>query len=722
MPTEMMTMCFHTRDAVDQSDSNYTFNLPSNRLRTGAVKVSLASCEFPMVQWTIETGWNRLYMNDGIWLDSTNNKMCVVAKAPGVPEPKDPVTLCVPPRINRIIGCVWRGAYLAVDCEQPHGLWCSGHVAPLMSVFNAPEGVRLVGGGSGDVLLSIAVRDGDMEYVSPTSFRVKRGATLNHGEGTDALTVLSPIASSPTVLCTWLTETARESMSDGTRLTFTYDARQDRVVLTAKAEIAATLLRILPTNLARLCGLSTMPMRLDDGHVTWPCEQTHFWDYMEIPSGFYSPCHRSMCTGQPMKFGQEVESSVNRFYFPLSRTKDGEHPHNIIFSDSDGRVYKYSIPCGRYHPDELCRYLETGMTRAVESMISGIAFSISHENDRFVFSCERALSSGRVVPISFGLLFHHPLSVEPERLGFAPHPLSGSDTYTAPRTTRVPTVMGRPVKSIVRINEITHQKKFIIHIASPPHMIGVVVGGNLTDHCLHVRTYVNKHSFAHGFHAGDVVRIAMCGKTSVIGDGDDNSEIEYAQTSANMPEECTCIVLEVSAIADNGASMLSLQIPYIDGLTDIGTSLQITSDPSPWNMCLCRERSIPPHVIGFRQGAVLWGIDGSVADCDGRMRPPFEAPFSHNLDHPDYVLMTFSESSGAALEHSYNNENKHIFCKLSLYPLFREERMLPRDTTLLKNNLHTFTLSFWNPDMHTPYHFHGAQFSFSLSFLSAIPD
>ena len=82
--------------------------------------------------------------------------------------------------------------------------------------------------------------------------------------------------------------------------------------------------------------------------------------------------------------------------------------------------------------------------------------------------------------------------------------------------------------------------------------------------------------------------------------------------------------------------------------------------------------------------------------------------------------MTLSESSGAALEHSYDGENRHVFCKLSLYPLFREERMLPRDTSLLRGNLSRFTLAFWNPDLRTPYRFHGAEFSFSLNFVSAL--
>ena len=47
-------MCFHTRDAIVREDASFTFRLPGNRLRNDAMKVALASCEFPMVQWTVE--------------------------------------------------------------------------------------------------------------------------------------------------------------------------------------------------------------------------------------------------------------------------------------------------------------------------------------------------------------------------------------------------------------------------------------------------------------------------------------------------------------------------------------------------------------------------------------------------------------------------------------------------------------------------------------------
>lgn len=79
-------MCFHTRDAVRHDGAGFTFRLPSDRLRTDAVKVALASCEFPMVQWTVEESWDRLHMNEGVALTHSDNELQIVARAPGAVE------------------------------------------------------------------------------------------------------------------------------------------------------------------------------------------------------------------------------------------------------------------------------------------------------------------------------------------------------------------------------------------------------------------------------------------------------------------------------------------------------------------------------------------------------------------------------------------------------------------------------------------------------------
>ena len=146
--------------------------------------------------------------------------------------------------------------------------------------------------------------------------------------------------------------------------------------------------------------------------------------------------------------------------------------------------------------------------------------------------------------------------------------------------------------------------------------------------------------------------------------------------------------------------------------------IQINPEVEPFNLCFGLYNSIPSYYLGFTNGAIQWGKDGSIMS-NPYMIPPFEAPFIHNFDHPDYILIYLEEGKKATtLQHAYGNTVTVPFAKLVLYPLFREERMLPRDTTLLSGEaMNKFTLKFKNPDG-TPYHFHGAQFSFSLNFVS----
>jgi len=151
--------------------------------------------------------------------------------------------------------------------------------------------------------------------------------------------------------------------------------------------------------------------------------------------------------------------------------------------------------------------------------------------------------------------------------------------------------------------------------------------------------------------------------------------------------------------------------------------VRLGAEAEPWNLHFGKLGSVPAEVVGFDASAVQWGVDGTVDDGRGLLLPPYDAPHCHSLDHPDYVLITFSESSGANFVHSYAGEHRQVFCKLTLYPMFREERMLPRDTLLLRDGsgITRFTIAFWNPDMRMPYHFHGAQFSFSLTFVAPLP-
>lgn len=692
-------MCFHTRDAVERDESTFTFRMPSGRLRTAATKVALASCEFPMVQWTVEESWDRLYTNEGILLTPDDNVLWVVAG-----DMRAPTSVCLPPRTNRV-SVTRRGDRILVACDHPHGLW-SADGSVNRAVFHLPGGVCLLGGSAGDVVLDAST----LSWVNDREFEVAQGGATPSAT-TGAHTLFTPTIPSPESFATVLSHAARGCLPDDVRVSFRYDAGADRMITTITCPPETTgMVRLLNSALLRRLGISSMPVTLTgQTSVIVPSEATALWEYVTLPKGFYAPCHRPMCTGQPMRFGTEVETAINRLYFPI--VKQGEAEHQLVFSDPDGRVYTAVIPAGRYVPASLANHLETAMTTAGGDG-TVFTYSVSHEDDRFVLACERREHGGRISPAPFGLLFHHPLCIDAGRLGFPSQPLSGSDTYVATTTTRCTTT-----GNIVRVSEIAHQKRFRFHVTAPPPMVAEVLEQQQSDGCLVLRTHVNRCPFAHGYRAGDVVLLATCGAATVL---TDTKERTLTACGSDVPHRCRCLVANGN---NDDVTVLRLVCPPVSGLGEPGSALQVTTVAEPWNVCTgVHEGSIPCHLLGLKQGATQWGVDGSIGDAEGRLLPPFDAPHTHCLDHPDYVLMTFSESSGAQLEHSFDNENKQVFCKLSLYPLFREERMLPRDTTLMHSNMSTFDIAFWNPDMRTPYCFHGSEFSFSLSFISTATD
>lgn len=699
MPADVATMCFHTRDAVQVQDSSFTFEMPLGRLREEATRVALASCEFPMVQWTVESEWCRLWFNEGIRLDATSNYLDVVHTAPGEPEPERPVRIQLPPVRNRITAVARRDGATHLTCEHPHGLG------------GAPESIRararLLGACGGDVALPHVTVTSDESFSLPGIAR----------DLSRARTLYVPPPPSHAHLCEALTAAAaRAGLPLGVKLTFSYEDAEDRVRLTCVVPVRYTRVRVLPTPLASLCGLSTHPLRCEEHRQEWPCEATRLWDYASMPSGFYAPCHRPLCVGQPLRFGAELEAAVNRFYFPLgggSTAGGAEGTHVLVFADPAGHVRACSIPDGRYSPASLAAHLERTMTEVARKEDAGLTFAVHlDERERFVFACERAVD-GQYGGAPFSLLFNHPLSIDAARLGFDAHPLVGSHVYVAPRPSHVARgADGRAVMNVLRVTEQTAQKRFALHAVPPPAMVGIFVAPPKGEQGLALKTVVRKKPFAHGYEVGDLVRLAPHAELEL-----DATSVVHA-TAAVLPADCTCVV---RGLSHEDPTLLLVECPALEGLGDPGTCVQLLGEAQPLNLHFVKPQSLPPALMGFRRGAVLWGRDGSVPDDEGRKLPPFEAPHSHCLDHPDYILMTFSESGGASFEHSFGGDVRQIFCKLSLYPLFREERMLPRDTTLLRNNLSRFTIAFWNPDLRTPYHFHGQEFSFSLNFVSPAP-
>ena len=412
-----------------------------------------------------------------------------------------------------------------------------------------------------------------------------------------------------------------------------------------------------------------------------------------------------MCTGQPLRLPAELEAAANRLYFPL--VGQDRPPHTLIFADAAGRTLTAQVPPGRYAPDTLCAHLEAAMNAAAAAAGSAdLAFTVTHEDDPLRLRVRaprrrprrpRPLQPALPPPALFRPRAPRLRTATPRR----------SDTYLAAQQVHVPRgTDGRPLANVLRVSEVGPQKRFRFHAAGPPPMVGAVLGG-AGGGSLAVRTHVNGQPYAHGYRAGDVVALAPSPGHEGVG----------TPTAATLPVELSCVVLA----ADPDPCVLHLAAPAIPGLRDAGTAVAVLGSLEPWNLCMCKPRSLPAPMLGFPPRAVQWGIDGSVGSAE-QLLPPFDAPHVHCLDHPDCVLLTFSEGAGVGVEHSYAGETKHILAKICCYPLLREERALPRDTTLQRDQIGRFTLAFYNPDLRTPYRFHGAEFTFSLAFYSFLPD
>lgn len=64
----LITLCFKTDDASSRDDANarFQFQMHADRSKLKPSKISLGSLEFPMVQYSIEEEWSRLYFCEGI--------------------------------------------------------------------------------------------------------------------------------------------------------------------------------------------------------------------------------------------------------------------------------------------------------------------------------------------------------------------------------------------------------------------------------------------------------------------------------------------------------------------------------------------------------------------------------------------------------------------------------------------------------------------------------
>jgi hypothetical protein len=748
-----------TRDCKyrDDDEACFTLDLGGDNPRFQAVKVSLGSLEFPIVQWTIEEAWNRLYFSEGFRITPDLGWLRLYEKVDD-DNVGNEVILRLPPHLNSIVGmCDDVIGWVKVQCVHAHGLWVYGRDSILPAIEWGE--VEIICSGAGRISLSLLHAAEKLFYVSETEFIMPAPECSSKHGGF----VHVPTYPSPTHLCDVLSY-ALAHVPTNAPYHIIYDAKGNQATLEATAyptDARTLTVRLYGSPLAQLIGYSS-PMherifhrpaieenRRPAGGYDFYAPGTQYpplrlisepfaaWHHVELTPGWYAPAHRPMCTGAPLRLPQEIESCLNRLNFPSpERIPQGTVTgHFIIFTDPGGTTHNCPIYVGRYSAETLSAALETEMTRLCQRTMPGTIFAVDYDPAtlRFTFCCE--VNEANVVrPAPFSLLFHHPASIDPARMGFEPVALYGRDTYTSSRAISVPSMQGclRPPINTYRVTEVGHQKRLRISPAPLAPLIGLIIGYESGNHILRLRMYAGQLPYAHGLLPGDVIHITAptMSQIELFKFKDDGSwGAEAAQRCPIAPMWGRSGIVVDPLETECGFRMpnaentdICVRVRPTPDLADCcGMILAINVELQPFNLCFGNNcgmrRSVPGKLLGFPRGSTQWGIDGSARS--GRLHiPPFEAPAVHSLDHPDYVLVYLSEGKlGTGLQHRYGTNNTTPFCKLVLYPLFREERMLPRDTTLLGGeSLNQFSLRFTNPDG-TPYQFHRVDFSFSLNFV-----
>lgn len=769
------SLAYQTKDAVarDEAKSELTFAVGAESQRYKPNKLMLGSMEFPIVQYSIEEGgWDRVYFCERIEITPSLRSLTLQETAMGETRTARAV---LPLHLNPIVEWQHDSGGLRVRFAHPHALW-NDDGEPIAGAVAAYGGaVSLLCTPLGTLRLA----EGDATPDGDDAIRVDArvaGEPVRAEQPFGFLHVAGP--PSPEALCDALSR----ALADRTlrsRYVVVYDAFENKATLQteqfagdgdrfrlavtagdslvsllgyaigqserifhrpaldpssigtglrdAQLDVRGRLLLQQTQNIDVKASGDTAPYRL-------PPAQFRAWTHATLRPGWYTPTHRPMATGAPIRITQEWDMQFNRFFFPP--TKDGQPP-SLVFVDPSGRTQARALTPGRYTPDSIAAHLEQMMNRAVASSVPAVGFVVAFDacEGTFSFSCEmRDERTGRATPAPFSLLFAHPASLDPTRFGFGEVNYESHARYVSDHAIQTPTLewpraacdadaqARRSPTNLYQISEHTARKTLRINAMSPPPMVLLVVDFDPIRCELLVLTYMGGVRFAHGLRPGAIVDLTPLGrKMELLVEGSvqemDPAALERRLAAVVSPEG----LFDVEAAMPEAASLLRLRVPRVEWTRAKKQVLGLHIPVEPSNFCFSDglPKSIGGQRLGFAPKAVQWGIDGTNRCGDGLRCPPFDATAVHALDHPDYVLLYLLEGKRSSLlQHQDRNSVTAPFAKIILYPLFREERMVPREVNLTSGEGMTrFTLAFKNPDG-TAYRFHNAEFSFTLNFIS----
>lgn len=721
-PQEVYTFSFRSSDATHVSpEGEFTFNLNAAAGHKKPLKVSLASMEFPMSQYSIEEGWNRIYFMERILITPNVRTLRLGAQLPAVGGEVTEVETVLPLHSNEIESLSFSllTYKLTVKTKHPHGLFvgsrslvpqwqswgerCRVLAAPFgtLDVSLADEEGRLEPGGDDD---EFHVRWGDatppitapgrgvLVCPSPPSLS-HLASVVNAGLRHSALGRSAKLAYDP--VDNVMEFAATVSLDENLRLLVGGDAlctrlgfgagRNEKVISAATLDPSSAFARYMDSDAQRQllqltqsidAGAERDEPVLRGGTVPWP--------YITLRPGWYTPSKRSYASSPPQRLGAEFELQFNRFVF--KPREDGGPTITVI--DDQGVLRSIELMVGRFSPDTMAVMLTQALSAA-----GGI--TCSFERTRFVFRHTEP----------FALVFNHPLSLDPIRLGFDQMTYDGQREYAGEEI--YPPLMGwdnevyTPSNMYGLIEEPARPQLTLVGLPPAPFiatMSGYAAG------VATMTTFVGGKPAGHALRPGDVVR--LCAPSAPV-------EIGGAPVAAFDPQGSFAVVKEVTQLNQFTCFVPAGATWAVAASVGNACTLRIPVEPSSWNFSLSMPSTITGRRLGWPNEVVQHLASG------GQYR--FTSPGVHDIDHPDYVLLYIKSSNRSTTNiHLSDGGATCPFAKIVLYPGFREERSLTRDMILPSGeDLSNFTVWFRNPDG-TAYangsDLHGAAWSFSLNF------
>ena len=94
------TICMDTSDAIRKSEGEFTMQLGGSNPRINPVRVMIGSIEFPIVQYTIENSWNRIYISEGISINDETQTIKIEEKCSNT---TNTTVVHIPQTLNKIV-------------------------------------------------------------------------------------------------------------------------------------------------------------------------------------------------------------------------------------------------------------------------------------------------------------------------------------------------------------------------------------------------------------------------------------------------------------------------------------------------------------------------------------------------------------------------------------------------------------------------------------------